>query len=108
MSRRRCAAWGPARLVVVVAAEKGLHFNMKVVLYWLKRHGLWLLLLLISGGTTYYGYSFMAGLDEGLKKVDTKLESAKKKLNPTGLPPWKPSDENLQMGVRNLKKLEDF
>ena len=97
-----------AHLAAVVAAEKGLHFNMKAVLYWLKRHGLWLLLLLISGGTTYYGYSFMAGLDEGLKKVDTKLESAKKKLNPTGLPPWKPSDENLQMGVRNLKKLEDF
>ena len=64
------AAVVAAHLVVVVAAEKGLHFNMKAVLYWLKRHGLWLLLLLISGGTTYYGYSFMAGLDEGLKKVD--------------------------------------
>tara|TARA_Y100000588_G_scaffold339463_1_gene382187 strand:- start:979 stop:2112 length:1134 start_codon:yes stop_codon:yes gene_type:complete len=81
---------------------------MQLVVYGLKRHWLPMVLILLAGGGTYYGYTFMAEQAGALEKASAEFKTAKGKLTPEGLPPWGPNEENLRMAEKNSRRISAF
>ena len=82
--------------------------QIEQVLYWLKRHWMPLLFLLLAIGAGAGGWLWNAAQAEKLKRAGEGMQAADKKMNPEITIIYKPDEANLEMAQRNQQSVDAF
>ena len=82
--------------------------QIEQVLYWLKRHWMPLLFLLLAIGAGAGGWVWNAKQAEKLKLAGEKILAAEAKLNPSITITYKPDEANLEVALRNQQSVDTF
>ena len=74
----------------------------ELVIYYLKRHALILVGLLLAAGFVVYGHKFMTAAEAGKTKEDEAFESVKSRREKISNP-----SNNIKIDHANIKKIQD-